>query len=85
MIFQIVLDDLTGTEENYEEELFVDELGRLCKRRFYLTQVLDTESDSIKENKRQLIEWFRALGVPKGQVRRHIKNCGFWWNCGTKK
>lgn len=40
--------------------------------------IVDTESDCPRTNKRKLKDYFMAQGVPKGHLKRVMKAFGFW-------
>jgi len=85
MIFQILLENITGTEEQFREQIYAKD-GHIFKENYYKVIKLDTGSYSKRENRRQLLEFIGLLGIPKGERRRYLKMLGFWYSrLGTQK
>lgn len=85
MKYQIILRELTDTEERFSSQIYAKD-GNILKDQFFEVVPIDTGSYSRRHNKKFLLEFMGKMGVPKGKRQRALKDLGFWYsNLGIKK
>lgn len=85
MKYQIILRELTDTEERFSSQIYAKD-GNIMKDQFFEVIPIDTGSNSRRHNKKFLLGFMEKMGVPKGKRQRALKDLGFWYsNLGGQK